>query len=212
MVIPSRFKLSDKTHTAFLAAISSDDEPKYFSQAVKCACWRDAMALEANKTWTLVPLLFGKRAIDYKWAYKVKFHLDGTVERYKAQLVAKGYTPIEGVDFHETFAPVAKLVMVWCLLASASIKKWELHQLDVNNTFCMAIKKRKGAKVKSRVMLKVISVGILVRTFLRGPGLQALTLFIRGTPRNMVVRVAIGIHEHAASMARRVTISKIALF
>ncbi|KAK3029403.1 LOW QUALITY PROTEIN: hypothetical protein RJ639_039747 [Escallonia herrerae] len=129
-----------KTHTAFLAAISSVDEPKYFSQAVKHAHWRNAMAkeisaLEANNTWTLMPLPSGKHAIDSKWVYKVKFHPDGTVERYKARLVAKGYTQIEGLDFHETFAPVAKLVTVRCLLAIASIKKWELHQLDVNNAF-----------------------------------------------------------------------------
>ncbi|KAK3038369.1 hypothetical protein RJ639_030269 [Escallonia herrerae] len=129
-----------RTHTAFLAAISSVDEPKYFSQAVKHAHWKDAMAkeisaLEANNTWTLMPLPSGKRAIDSKWVYKVKFHPDGTVERYKARLVAKGYTQIEGLDFHETFAPVAKLVTVRCLLAIASIKKWELHQLDVNNAF-----------------------------------------------------------------------------
>ncbi|KAK3027227.1 hypothetical protein RJ639_041645 [Escallonia herrerae] len=129
-----------KTHTAFLAAISSVDEPKYFSQAVKHAHWKDAMAKEisaweANNTWTLMPLPSGKRAIDSKWVYKVKFHPDGTVERYKARLVAKGYTQIEGLDFHETFAPVAKLVTLRCLLAIASIKKWELHQLDVNNAF-----------------------------------------------------------------------------
>ncbi|KAK3032613.1 hypothetical protein RJ639_036573 [Escallonia herrerae] len=129
-----------RTHTAFLAAISSVDEPKYFSQAVKHAHWKDAMAkeisaLEANNTWTLMPLPSGKRAIDSKWVYKVKFHPDGTVERYKARLVAKGYTQIEGLDFHETFAQVAKLVTVRCLLAIASIKKWELHQLDVNNAF-----------------------------------------------------------------------------
>ncbi|KAK3005742.1 hypothetical protein RJ639_017145 [Escallonia herrerae] len=129
-----------RTHTAFLAAISFVDEPKYFSQAVKHAHWRDAMAkeisaLEANNTWTLMPLPSGKRAIDSKWVYKVKFHPDGTVERYKARLVAKGYNQIEGLDFHETFAPVAKLVTVRCLLAIASIKKWELHQLDVNNAF-----------------------------------------------------------------------------
>ncbi|KAK3012200.1 hypothetical protein RJ639_010895 [Escallonia herrerae] len=100
-VYPLSYNISyskfSRTHTAFLAAISSVDEPKYFSQAMKHTHWRDAMAkeisaLEANNTWTLMPSPSGKRAIDSKWVYKVKFHPDGTVERYKARLVAKGYT------------------------------------------------------------------------------------------------------------------------
>ncbi|KAK3001019.1 hypothetical protein RJ639_020679 [Escallonia herrerae] len=163
MVYPLSHNISyskfSRTHTAFLAATSSVDEPKYFSQAVKHAHWRDAMAkeisaLEANNTWTLMPLPSRKRAIDSKWVYKVKFHPDGTVERYKARLVAKGYTQIEGLDFHETFAPVAKLVTVRCLLAIASIKKWELHQLDVNNTFL-------HGDLEEEVYMKIPQVGFI---------------------------------------------------
>lgn len=127
-------------HTVFLSAISSTDEPKSFSQAVRYTHWREAVAkeitaLEANHTWTLQPLPPGKRAIDSKWVYKIKYQPDGSIERYKARLVAKGFTQIEGVDFHETFAPVTKLVTIRCLLAVASIKHCEIHQLDVNNAF-----------------------------------------------------------------------------
>ncbi|GKV49000.1 hypothetical protein SLEP1_g55774 [Rubroshorea leprosula] len=98
----------------YLAAISSIDEPKTFSQAIKHEKWREAMrnditALEKNGTWTIELLPPGKCAIDSKWIHKVKFKLDGIVERYKAKLVAKGFTQIEGLDFHETFAPVAKM-------------------------------------------------------------------------------------------------------
>ncbi|CAL1399245.1 unnamed protein product [Linum trigynum] len=128
------------THKAYLAAISKLEEPRHFRDAVLHEYWREAMqkevlSLEANGTWTLEYLPPGKRAIDSKWVYKIKYHPDGTVVRYKARLVAKGFTQQEGIDFHDTFAPVAKLVTVRILIALAVQRGWEMHQLDVNNAF-----------------------------------------------------------------------------
>lgn len=132
-------KLS-KSHRAYLATITSATEPKNFSQAYKDLNWQEAMlkkiqSLEANDTWVLTSLPPGKKRIDLKWVYKIKFKPNGEVEQYKSRLVSKGYTQIEGVDFHETFSPVVKLLTVKCALVVAVKKQWEVHHLDVNNAF-----------------------------------------------------------------------------
>lgn len=96
---------------------------------------KEIEALEANETWTLETLPSGKRAIDSKCVYKIKYKPNGEIEQYKARLVAKGFTQIKGIEFHETFAPVAKLVIVRILLAVVAKKNWAIHQLDINYAF-----------------------------------------------------------------------------
>lgn len=76
-----------------------------------------------------------RKPIDCKWVYKIKYKLYGEVECYKARLVGKGYNQREGIDFKETFSPVAKDVIV-CFVISLSVhNSWPLYQLDMNNDF-----------------------------------------------------------------------------
>ena len=92
-------------------------------------------APEDNGTWSYTALPPGKKPIGCKWVYKIKYNSDGPIECYKAHLVAKGYTSIEILDYKETFAPVAKLTTVKCLLSIVATCGWSLHQMDVQNAF-----------------------------------------------------------------------------
>jgi hypothetical protein len=91
--------------------------------------------IEKNDTWELVDLPHGKSTIGVKWIYKLKFNMDGSISKYKACLVAKGYVQQEGIDYEETFSPVARLETVRTFISIASQLKLTIYQMDVKYAF-----------------------------------------------------------------------------
>lgn len=125
---------------AFTPQLSCREIPNNIQDALKVPEWKGAVleemkALEKNQTWEMVELPKGKKTVGCKWVFTIKYNSDGTLERYKARLVAKGYTQTHGIDYSETFAPVAKLNTIRVLLSLAANLDWPLQQLDVKNAF-----------------------------------------------------------------------------
>ena len=134
------FSKVSTSHATFLSEIDKQYEPRSFQEALLLPQWNQAMkeelcALEENCTWTLVQLPPRKKAVGSRWIYKTKFKADGSIERHKARLVARGFTQTFGVDYKETFAPVAKMNSVRVLLSVAINCGWSLYQMDVKNAF-----------------------------------------------------------------------------
>ncbi|WKA10719.1 hypothetical protein VitviT2T_028279 [Vitis vinifera] len=121
-------------------ALATLHEPQTYREASTDPLWQIAMkeeldALTKNHTWDLVTLPPGQSVVGCKWIYKIKTRSDGSIERYKARLVAKGFTQEYGIDYEETFAPVARISSVRAFLAVAAARKWDLFQMDVKNAF-----------------------------------------------------------------------------
>ena len=91
--------------------------------------------IEKNKTWELVPKPKDKYVIGTKWVFKNKVNENGQVIRNKSKLVWKGYAQVEGVDFEETFAPMARLEAIRMFLAFSSYRKLKIYQIDAKSTF-----------------------------------------------------------------------------
>ncbi|RVW41005.1 Retrovirus-related Pol polyprotein from transposon TNT 1-94 [Vitis vinifera] len=126
--------------SVLVASIDSISVPKTVTEALNHPGWKNAMleeiyALEDNHTWQLVDLPQGKKVVGCKWVFAVKVHPDGSVARLKARLVARGYAQTYGVDYSDTFSPVAKLNSVRLFISIAASQQWMIHQLDIKNAF-----------------------------------------------------------------------------
>jgi hypothetical protein len=114
--------------------------PRSYRAALADPHWRAAMeqeyaALIGNNTWDLVPRPPHSNVVTGKWIFKHKFNADGSLERYKARWVLRGFTQRPGIDFSETFSPMVKPAIVQTVLSLALSRGWPIHQLDVNNAF-----------------------------------------------------------------------------
>eukprot|EP00250_Pteridium_aquilinum_P019822 c24589_g1_i1 orf=892-4791(+) len=104
------------------------------------ALWRTAMeeelrSLETNHTWSLVPQPRDREPISCKWVLRKKLRPDGTIARFKARLVARGFSQVPGLDYHETFSPVLRMASIRILFALVAALDLELHHLDVQTAF-----------------------------------------------------------------------------
>jgi hypothetical protein len=122
---------------------TSTVEPKSMKEAKKrddWPLWHEAAQKEytqmlSHNTWELVPLPKGRKPVGSKWVFKVKENSDGSIERYKARIVAQGFSQKPHLDYTETFAPVAKFSSLRTLLAISAIEDLELHHMDVSSAF-----------------------------------------------------------------------------
>ncbi|KAM1340841.1 hypothetical protein ACFX2H_039173 [Malus domestica] len=125
---------------SFLDDITDGEEPRHFKAASLKPEWQIAMqeefnALKTQGTWILIPPPSHRSVIGSKWVYKVKKNPDASISRFKARLVAQGYSQEHGLDYSETFSPVVRHTTVRLILALAAQFSWQLRQLDIKNVF-----------------------------------------------------------------------------
>jgi hypothetical protein len=121
----------------------TDDDPKTVRESVdsedgnlwKIAMDKEMTSLDKNEAWDLVEFLNGINSIGSKWVFKKKLNAEGKVEKYKACLVAKGYSWVEVINFGEIFSHVAKLTSIIFLLSVVAAFDSELEHMDMKTTF-----------------------------------------------------------------------------
>jgi len=140
---PLQPRRSARLRAAWELLLLDNDEPATYAEAMAdpdSERWQDAMkseieSMKENQVWNLIDPPDGVRTIECKWIYKKKKDIDGNVHIYKARLVAKGFRQVQGVDYDETFLPIAMLESVRIILAIAAYFDYEIWQMDVKTAF-----------------------------------------------------------------------------
>ncbi|GKB27495.1 retrovirus-related pol polyprotein from transposon TNT 1-94 [Tanacetum coccineum] len=138
--VSTRKQLETDTMWCFFNEFLTHVEPKTYKQALEHSCWIEAMQEEIHKferldVWILVPCPDNILIIPFKWIFKIKLDEYGEVLKNKARLVAKGYRQEAGIDFEESFAPVARLEAIRLFIAHAASKNMVIFQMDVKTAF-----------------------------------------------------------------------------
>ncbi|KAL8156572.1 hypothetical protein AgCh_001607 [Apium graveolens] len=156
-------------HAYFLSQV----EPKKIDEALLDPDWISSMQEELNqfersKVWELVPAPKNRSIIGTKWVFRNKMDENGIVTRNKARLIAKGYSQEEGIDYDETFAPVARFEAIRIFLAFAAHSNFKVYQMDVKSVFLNVLKALYGLKQAPRAWYDTLSDFLLKHGFTRG--------------------------------------------
>nr|GFA90978.1 retrovirus-related Pol polyprotein from transposon TNT 1-94 [Tanacetum cinerariifolium] len=135
-----RLQLNEQARLCYYDGFLASVEPKTYKDALTQSCWIEAMQEELNEferleVWELVPRPDKVMVITLKWIYKVKLDGLGGILKNKARLVARNYRQEEGIDFEESFAPVARLEAIRIFLAYAAHKNMDVYQMDMKTAF-----------------------------------------------------------------------------
>ncbi|KAI3701767.1 hypothetical protein L6452_27096 [Arctium lappa] len=133
----------DEIGSQFSYCYSIEEDPKSFDEAMKSqdiAFWKEAIndemdSIMGNNTWVLSDLPAGCKPLGCKWIFKRKMKSDGSIDKFKARLVIQGFRQREGIDYFDTYAPVARISTIRLLIALGAINNLVIHQMDVKTTF-----------------------------------------------------------------------------
>jgi len=130
MMMEQAFLVDTTAPISYKEALEREDSSSWVE-----AIGSEMESLKRNNTFKLAILPKGRKAVGSKWVFKLKMNPNGTINKYKARLVAKGFSQVNGIDYEETFAPVAKFNTIRMLIGLAAKNNWKLHHLDIKTAF-----------------------------------------------------------------------------